>query len=136
MCGETSKSAPSASYGRFICANCAEPFTRTHHRQGMFCKPACQKAFHNRNTAVGRTAFELMKAMRLARSVKGKTPEADELRAAGSWAFGELCRLADAANAEDRKAGRPGALRYVRSRVLADAGPEALTPRPKRAKAT
>lgn len=85
-------------------------------RKQEFCKPACQAAFQNRNSARGRASLtQLALAWRAGRNVRGKTPEAVEDRAVAARAFDELCRLLDEFAREDRAEGR-SAIAYLKRR--------------------
>lgn len=97
------------------CPECAARFeTETHDR--LFCTDAHKAAFHNRSSKIGRRLVPLAMAWREGRNAKGKTPEALALRASAARAFSEMCRLIDAAAAEDRAEARPSKLAYCRRR--------------------
>lgn len=98
---------------RFICPECGEVFTVTHHRQ-QFCTPAHSKAYNNRQLKRGQALVGLGQAWRLARNRKD-----DESRSLGREAFGEFCRLLDEFSAEDRAAGRLDSLRVYKRRSAA-----------------
>lgn len=95
---------------RLTCPECGAAFTRTHHLQ-RFCTSAHKVAFNNRELARGKSMVSLAQAWRAAR---GSKDPAD--REAARAAFAKLCRLVDAANTEDRLAGRANALRLYRRR--------------------
>ena len=97
----TWKGAPRA------CMECGSSFNPTHPK-GMFCQPSHQVAFHNRNGKRGRVAIPLAQAWRAPRG--SKDPAA---RATAKTALGQLCRLIDQYNREDREAGRPSAVAYI-----------------------
>ncbi len=89
---------------RLICPECGQPFTTSDGKQ-MFCVPAHQIAFNRRERKRGFKLPTLIQAWRLSRNTR--KPAA---RAAGAAALAAMCRLADEWAAEDREAGRPGAL--------------------------
>lgn len=80
-----------------ICAECGQAFKATHGRQ-TFCTPQEKERYYNRQSKRGKVIMDLLQVWRGAKSRRGDQD--------GKWAFGELCRLLDAWNLEDRKAGR------------------------------
>jgi uncharacterized Zn finger protein (UPF0148 family) len=109
MAAIPAKPKAKASFGRMTCPECGVKFTRFHH-SALFCSPAHQRAFHGRNMARGKVAMPYVQAWRSARNRKDDA-------VVGRYAWAELCRMSDAWAAEDREAGRPGAVDYVRSRM-------------------
>lgn len=103
--------------GRFkrVCPECGEDF-ETDAAAAVFCSDAHKAAFHNRSSKIGRSLVPLAQAWRLGRNAKGQSPRAKALRASAARAFGEMCRLIDAANTDDLGAGRVDKLFYVRGR--------------------
>jgi len=97
------------------CPECGVLFETTTHDR-MFCTTEHKAAFHNRSNTLGRVIIPLAQAWREGRNVKGKTPEARARRASANRAFHEVCRLLDAAAAEDRETHRMPKLTYVRRR--------------------
>lgn len=115
MAAIPAKPKAKASFGRMTCPECGVKFTRYHH-SALFCSPAHQRAFHGRNMARGKVAMPYVQAWRTSRNRK-----ADAI--VGRFAWGELCRMSDLWSAEDRDAGRPSAVDYVRGRMyMADGG--------------
>lgn len=97
--------ARAKSYRR-VCPECSASFMGGP--DALFCSTAHKTAWHNRAGGRGRNAVPLMQAWRGGRGRKG-----DEM---ASWAYGELCALADLYNEEDRRAGRIPAAEYLRPR--------------------
>ena len=83
------------------CGECGVRFQATRV-DAQFCSPAHKTAFHNRMK--GRSA-----AIAYAMAWRGGRGGNDVAKVA----YGELCRLLDRYNAEDRAAGRPSAQAYV-----------------------
>lgn len=103
-----------------VCPECCVEH-KTPAKDGLFCSPAHKAAFHNRISTIGRGGVvALAQAWRLGRNVKGKTPEADKLRAIAAAAFDQMCRQLDAANTDDREAGRMSKLTYVAGKLARD----------------
>lgn len=100
---------------RRTCPECGVMFETTTHDR-MFCSTEHKATFHNRSNTIGRVLVPLAMAWREGRNVKGKTPEALARRASANRAFQELCRLIDAASADDRENNRLHKLTYVRRR--------------------
>lgn len=100
---------------RRTCPECSEKF-ETNTKDRLFCSNAHKANFHNRSSTIGRTVIPLAMAWRAARNAKGNSPEARALRASGARAFADMCRLLDAASADDREQGRMAKLQYVRRR--------------------
>ena len=98
--------APKASRKTFhrVCHECGAAFDTTHPGK-EFCTDAHKKAFHIRNGKRGKVLCQLAMAWRNGRGTKGMAKRA----------MSEMCTLLDAYAAEDRKAGRPGADKYVES---------------------
>ena len=111
MMTDTANPSADQAHGQ-SCAECGASFTKAR-AWSAFCSPACRTASNDRDRVQGRALVKLGKAMRLARNVKGSSPEAVELRAVGAWAFNEMCALLDDYAREDVKAGRPSALLYA-----------------------
>lgn len=82
------------------CPECGAAFTAHHGRQ-VFCTAAHKAAFDARNKARGMLAVPLIQTWRKGRH--RRNPD-------GVFAFGELCALGDAWNAEDAAAGRQPAI--------------------------
>lgn len=82
---------------KILCPECGEAFDRKHGNQD-FCSPAHRQAFHHRNAARGQVIIPFLQVMRRGKK-RGDDPNA-------SYAFAELCALADVWNAQDRAAGR------------------------------
>lgn len=97
------------------CPECGVEFT-TPDLEKMFCTPAHRAAFHNRSSKVGRSLVPLAQAWRDGRNAKGNSPRAKALRASAARAFADMCRVLDAAAADDRVVGRQSKLDYVRGR--------------------
>lgn len=70
----------------------------------LYCSPACRHAFHNRASKRGRVIMPVALGWRMARG-SGDTAKS---------AFAELCAYLDHCNAEDRKAGRPPMVDYLK----------------------
>lgn len=96
------------------CPECGVDFTPQHHRH-LFCIPAHSRKHANRQLARGQAIISLAQVWRGVRDLKGPAN-----KAIGRDVFAKLCRLADAANAEDRAAGRLSAVNLYRRRT--DAG--------------
>lgn len=101
---------------RRTCPECGQLFETTG-KDRDFCTDAHKAAFHNRSSAIGRKAIPLAMAWRAARNAKGNSPRALALKASGTRAFNELCRILDAAIAEDREQARMPKLEYIRRRA-------------------
>lgn len=104
------------TFGKKLCPECGIEFVATHQRQS-FCCVAHKGKFHDRTKSRGQLLVTLGQAWRGGRDLgRSKTPNADRLAdiEARDWAFQELCKLLDEFNAEDREAGRPGAVRVIR----------------------
>lgn len=99
--------SPSKVY--MTCPECGCRFPQRHHR-AMFCSPAHQKAYNNRQLSRGQRLVTLAQAWR-----GGRSGSAED-RAASTEAFTELCRLISDYNEVDKKAGRPSAARVYRVR--------------------
>ena len=95
-------------YPTRTCPQCGEPFEPHHHRQ-EFCTPAHASAFHDIDKVRGKVMTALVQTWRANRHKRG-----DGL---GKYAFAEMCALADAYNAEDRKTGRKPHLAVARKRA-------------------
>lgn len=85
-----------------ICPECGCTFT-TSHPTKRFCTPAHKQAFANREAAQGKVIASLVKAWRSGRGSNGVAKDA----------LGELCRIVDGFNAEDKAAKRPPISLYV-----------------------
>lgn len=96
--------------GPRTCMECGATF-RGGHPKALFCSAQHQADFHNRSAKLGRVIMPLAKAWRQSR---GKTDEASKQLA--REAFAMFCRMLDEASADDRTAGRPAALQYVRAK--------------------
>jgi len=99
------------------CAECGIEFDgRSSLKAGghdaKFCCVAHKNTYRNRHLKRGAVAIPLLLAWRGAKSKRGD--------ATGAYAFGELCRLADEWNAEDRAAGREAGYDYIRTGKLRD----------------
>lgn len=79
-----------------VCPECGVSFA-PHHVAQAFCTPVHKTAFHNRNMKRGQVLLPLAQIYRQGK--RGRTEDR-------AYAFGEMCRLLDAWNAEDAKAGR------------------------------
>lgn len=118
-----------STFGRRSCPECGETFTARHHA-ARFCSPAHQRQFHNRSMGRGKVAMPYLMAWRGTKSLKATTAASrgsavdkvkrERDRAMGKFAFGNLCALADQFNREDREAGRPSMVAYVRTLMLTD----------------
>lgn len=88
----------------------------TTGKDRMFATDQDKSNFHNRSSSIGRKLVPLAMAWRAGRNAKGQAPVARARRASAAKAFAEMCRLLDAAAADDRDAGRMPKLEYVRRR--------------------
>ncbi len=86
------------------CPECGERFKGAYDQR--FCTTKHRHAFHNRSGKRGVVMMPLMLAWRRGRG-SGDTAK---------WAYGEMCRLADIWNAEDKAAGRMAPEVYIRDR--------------------
>jgi hypothetical protein len=116
---QSSPTASSARPGR-LCAECGVEFKPTRNHQS-FCSDAHKKTFHNRAAVEGRAIIALAKAWRASRNAKGNSPEALAIREVGNKALSEMVSIVDGFMAEDKDAGRPSPIPYVR-RLLANGG--------------
>lgn len=96
-----------------VCPECGEAFEPAHHRQ-LFCTPAHKEAHKNRNK--GRAAV-IAYAQQWRAGRNSKDPARKAVSAA---AFNRLCRMIDAMNAEDRKAGRADPIALMQARAAAN----------------
>lgn len=111
--GVSAKAKTPRTFGKRVCPECAAVFVAKHHA-AMFCQPAHQRAFHARNMARGKVAVPYVAAWRTSRNNRKD-------RVVGKFAFGQLCRMADQWAAEDRDAGRPTVIDYMRLRMRTEA---------------
>lgn len=113
---EGAESAPRTSSGDLAalkpdgtpkrCPNCGENVPRKKRGQArIYCGSKCRDAFHKRMRDRGRAMAPFVLCWRAGRGSKGNAKSA----------FQELCRIADAYNAEDREAGRPPMSDYIAS---------------------
>lgn len=78
------------------CPNCGAGFTPGRRSQ-TFCKATCRTAFYDVQAIRGKVALPFLQTWR-----RGKRGASD----ASTYAFAQLCALADKWNAEDAAAGR------------------------------
>lgn len=106
-CSNTTVTAKKAAKKTFSrkCLECGQPFQAVK-AEGRFCCTKHQQAFHNLSMTRGKIAMPLLMGWRSARN---RTVD----KATGSWAFTELCALADEWNRQDREAGRTPAFEYI-----------------------
>ena len=88
--------APRIAMPNRVCPECGAGFVAHHGRQ-RFCQSAHQTAFHGRNKQRGQVLLPLAQVFRMGK--RGKTVDR-------AFAFGEMCRLLDMWNAEDKDSGR------------------------------
>ena len=106
MTVEAKKTATKAQYRvERVCPECGTAFGAGHVRQ-IFCSPAHNTAFHNRE----KTRFTAISYAMAWRRQRGSGDVA-------KFAMAEMCRLLDQFNAEDLAAGRPGAVPYIERRM-------------------
>jgi hypothetical protein len=86
---------------KLVCKECNTTFSG--NARAVFCTPGHKRAFHQRNQKRGQCAMPLLLAWRGGRGQKETS----------RWAYGELCRLADLWNAEDKAAGRAPQAAYA-----------------------
>ena len=93
------------------CPYCPARFTPTHHRQ-FYCTPAHKKAMDRLQQVRGQRIAVLVQAWRTGRHRRPGTAD----RATANDALSQLATLADQWNAEDKAAGRPGAIKLLQRR--------------------
>jgi len=86
---------------KLVCKECNTTFSG--NARAVFCTPGHKRAFHQRNQKRGQVMMPLLLAWRGGRGQKETS----------KWAYGEMCRLADLWNAEDRAAGRAPQTAYA-----------------------
>lgn len=84
------------------CAECSTCFKPRQITQ-LFCKPACQQAYHNRMKKRGGRLVPLAMACRENRNTE-----------TAKWAHTEWCALVSQFRAEDKAAGRMSAHELIR----------------------
>lgn len=89
------------------CPECGVAFKATHGRQA-FCLPQHKETFHNRQSKRGKVAISLVQVWRAGKNRKGGED--------ATFAFREVCALADRWNQEDKAAGRRPDLVVTRKR--------------------
>lgn len=106
------------------CAHCATPLPADADHRKLYCDRKCKMAFTNLNLSRGAEVLSYLQVWR-----KGKNAKTPEAKALASYAFRELCSLADTYNAADKLSGRdPSKLlapRLERGELSADRKPKA-----------
>lgn len=82
------------------CPNCGASFISSRRSQ-TFCSPGCRTAFYDVQAIRGKVALPFLQTWR-----RGKRGTNE----ASTYAFAQLCALADKWNAEDAAAGRDAGL--------------------------
>lgn len=90
-----------------ICPNCGKPFTGSRASQ-VFCGAPCRVDFYDVQAVRGKLSTPFLQTWR-----RGKHGSSG----ASTYAFAQLCALADKWNAEDREAGRDPSLIVVQKQA-------------------
>ncbi len=98
---------PTAKKPLRACPECGVRFPVTDQRR-LFCSQAHKRTWNNRQLSRAQPLMILLQAWR-----QGRHRKADPT---AKQAFTDLCLAVDKANAEDRLAGRPPAIRLLENR--------------------